>query len=241
MQCLVNLDLPLTIRLHLGDYARRAARGEYIRRPYVIGNDDYEAGLFKVIAVASNFTLPDLAWAIFNLASFTCPVSDAVLARSHFVPTYPYRYFGDFPKARLAISPSSGAWHGSEIGLIWRAEEAVSGEAATLAEKSISNYMSGAWATFAKNPQAGLSLAPYEWPSYNATANTLIRLADDNETAASYIDPATYDIACSVLEAVLTQIPGGFAGLATASPSVLASLGQFSNLTALGGGSEVGY
>ena len=223
------------------DYAQRAATGQYIQRPYLIGNNDYEAGLFKIVAAASNQTLPDLAWAIFNLASFTCPTSDAALARSYSVPTYRYRYFGEFPNARLTLNPSSGAWHGSEIGLIWQTETYVSGEADTSAEASISTYLSGAWAAFAKNPDKGLSDPPYGWPTYDPTGNTLIRLAYNNETTASYILPVTYDIACSVLESVLAKIPGGFTGLASASPSTLAPLGQFSNLTALGGGSEVGY
>ena len=223
------------------NYAQRAATGQYIQRPYLIGNNDYEAGLFKIVAAASNTTLSDLAWAIFNLASFTCPTSDAALARSFRVPTYRYRYFGEFPNARLTLNPSSGAWHGSEIGLIWQTETSVSGEADTSSEASISTNLSGAWSAFARNPDTGLSQPPYGWPTYDATGNTLIRLAYNNETTASYIFPVTYDIACPVLESVLAQVPGGFAGLTSASPSTLAPLGQFANLTALGGGSEVGY
>ena len=223
------------------DYPQRAATGQYIQKPYLIGNNDYEAGLFKIVAAESNTTLPDLAWAIFNLASFTCPAADTALARSLRVPTYRYRYFGEFPNTRLTLNPSSGAWHGSEIGVVWQTESDVSGEADTAAEASISTYLSGAWAAFARNPDIGLSLTPYEWPRYNAMSDTLIRLAYNNETTASYISPVTYDIACPVLEAVLAQVPGGFAGLASANTSTLALLGRFMNLTALGGGSEVGY
>ena len=224
-----------------GDYPQRAATGQYIQRPYLVGNNDYEAGLFKIVAAEANTTLPDLSWAIFNLASFTCPAADTALARSLRVPTFRYRYFGEFPNSRLTLNPNSGAWHGSEIGLIWQIGPDASGEPNTLAEASFSTYLSGAWAAFAKNPDVGLSQPPYQWPKYDAKEATLIRLAYDNETTASYIFPETYDQVCPVLEAVIAQVPGGFAGLALASPSTLAPLGQFKNLTALGGGSEVGY
>lgn len=224
-----------------GDYPRRAATGQYIQRPLFIGNNDYEAGLFKIVAETSNTTLPDLSWAIFDLASFTCPAADTALARSMHVPTYRYRYFGEFPNTRLTLNPSSGAWHGAEIGVVWQSAADVSGVPNTVAEASISTYLSGAWAAFAKNPDMGLSQRPYGWPRYDANEATLIRLAYDNETTASYIHPVTYDIACSTLETVLAQVPGGLLNLGSANPATLAPLGQFSNLTALGGGSEVGY
>ncbi len=224
-----------------GDYPQRAATGQYIQRPLFLGNNDYEAGLFKIVAAASNTTLPDLSWAIFNLASFTCPAADTALARSLHVPTYRYRYFGEFPNTRLTLNPSSGAWHGAEIGIVWQTAADVSGEPNTPAEASISTYLAGAWSAFAKNPEMGLSQRPYGWPRYDADQATLIRLAYNNETSASYILPVTYDIACPVLEAVLAKVPGGLTGLGTANVSTLAPLGQFANLTTLGGGSEIGY
>ena len=224
-----------------GDYPQRAATGQFIQKPLFVGNNDYEAGLFKIVAEASNTTLPDTFWAIFDLASFTCPAADTALARSMHVPTYRYRYFGEFPNTRLTLNPSSGAWHGAEIGVIWQTAGNVSGVPNTPAETSISAYLSGAWATFAKNPDMGLSQRPYGWPRYEANEATLIRLAYKNETSASYIYPVTYDSACPVLESVLAQVPGGLTGLGSADPSIIAPLGQITNLTALGGGSEVGY
>lgn len=71
--------------------------------------------------------------------------------------------------------------------------------------------------------------------------DTLIRLAYNNETTASYIFPSTYDAACTVLQAVFPQVSGGFTGLGSANASKLVSLARFTNLTALGGGSEIGY
>jgi len=224
------------------DYAARAAAGQFTQKPYFTGNNDYEAGLFKIIAAAAGIQLPDLGWAIFDLSTFTCPASNAALARFvHGVPTWRYRYFADFPNVRLTLNPDSGAWHGAEIGIVWQTTVDASGEANTAPEASISQYLSGAWAAFAKNPATGLSSAPYSWPRYNPLGDTLIRLAYNNETDASYVFPVTYDLACPVVEAVLALIPGGTAGLASASPSTLAPLAQFGNLTAMGGGNAATY
>ena len=153
-----------------GDYPARAAAGNFIKEPYFIGNNDYEAGLFKILAQADNATanLPDIYWSLFNLITFTCPVADAAAARAaQDVPVYRYRYFGEFPNLRLTVNPSSGAWHGSEIPIVWGTAEDVSGEANTAPESSISAYLQGAWAAFAKDPAGAFAQAPYSYPTYN--------------------------------------------------------------------------
>ena len=229
-------------KIVFSNYTARAAAGQFTRRPYFTGNNDYEAGLFKIIAAAAGTQLSDVDWAISNLFTYSCPVSDAALARFvHGVPTWRYRYFGDFPNLRLTVDPDSGAWHGAEINIVWRTTVDASGEADTAPEASISRYLSRAWATFAKNPATGLSNAPYSWPRYDPHGNTLIRLAYNNETEASYIFPVTYDLACPVIEALLASLPGGLAGLLSADLSTLAPLSQFKNLTAMGGGNAATY
>ena len=224
------------------DYAARAAAGNFTRRPYFTGNNDYEAGLFKIIGAAAGIQIPDLDWAIYDLSTFSCPAANAALARSaRGVPTWRYRYFADFPNLRLTPKPDSGAWHGAEIYAVWQTAADASGDADTAHEASIGRYLAGAWAAFAKAPATGLSSPPYSWPRYDPHADTLIRLAYDNETRASYVFPVTYDLACPVVEAVLAGIPGGFLGLSSASPSTLAPLAQFGNLTAMGGGNAATY
>ena len=83
------------------------------------------------------------------------------------VPTWRYRYYGEFPNTRLTLSPSSGAWHLSDLFQIWQTAEDCSGAPNTPAETAISRYMQGAWAAFAKDPANGLSKGPYRWPEYN--------------------------------------------------------------------------
>ena len=150
------------------DYSARAKAGKFIKKPYFTGNNDYEAGLFKYTALFSGIQLSDLQWAIFNLAAFSCPTAAAAAHRSHYgVPTWRYRYFGEFENLRLTDSPSSGAYHASEIFAVWGTSEDCSQENNTAAETELSKYLQGAWAAFAKDPQQGLSKGNYNWPRYN--------------------------------------------------------------------------
>ena len=229
-------------RLVFPDYAARASAGQFTHRPYLTGNNDYEAGLFKRLAAEAGIQLPAIDWAIYDLVTFSCPAATAALARSsNGVPTWRYRYYADFPNLRLTSTPDSGAWHGAEMYALWQTAASASGDPDTPAEKSISRYVAGAWASFAKDPTSALERAPFSWPRYEPNGNTLIRLGYDNETEASSVFPVTYDLACPVIEAVLADIPGGFLGLPYANASTLAPLGQFGNLTAMGGGNAATY
>ena len=150
------------------DYSARLKAGRFIKKPYFTGNNDYEAGLFKYTATFSGAQLSDLEWAIFNLAVFSCPPGNAARQRSqHGVPTWRYRYFGEFENLRLTVNPCSGAYHASEIYTVWRTAEDCSGVNDTAAETGISKYLQGAWAAFAKDPGGGLSTGTYNWPRYN--------------------------------------------------------------------------
>lgn len=149
------------------DYDVRGPAGNFIQRPYLIGNNNYEAGLFRILATAGGVNISDIEWCLFDLIIFTCPVSQAASYRQLRVPTYRYRYYADFPNLRLTLNPPSGAWHGSEIATIWGTAEEASGEVDTTPELSISNYLQGAWASFAKNPETAFDSAPYFLPQYN--------------------------------------------------------------------------
>ena len=134
----------------------------------LLGNNDYEAGIIKVLFASMGMPPWSLKqWAILNLQTFTCPVGATAQARaSSKVPTWRYRYFGEFPNLRLTADPSSGAWHGSEIATVFETAEGAGG-INTAAQTAITKYIMGAWATFAKNPTRGLSSAPYRWPRYD--------------------------------------------------------------------------
>ena len=248
-------------KIVFSDYGARANAGNFVKKPYFTGNNDYEAGLFKYTATFSNTQLSDLEWALFNLATFSCPAASAAAHRSHYgVPTWRYRYFGEFENLRLTDNPSSGAYHASEIYTVWQTVEDCTGVNNTSVETEISKYLQGAWAVFAKDPVRGLSGGNYKWPRYNTrgrcygffinckcalltiSGNNLIRLGYGNETTASYQSPAVYDLACPTLERALASTPGGLSGIiGNTNSAKYQSLLRFTNLTAMGGGSEVGY
>ena len=72
--------------------------------------------------------------------------------------------------------------------------------------------------------------------------NSLVRLAYNNETTASFISPIRYDLACPALQGASAAIPSGLASLLGGNSLLsLPSLASFSNLTAMGGGLEIGY
>ena len=82
-----------------------------------------------------------------------------------------------------------------------------------------------------------------EWASMLISqGESLVRIAYNNETTASFIAPVRYDLACPALQAALAANPGGLGSLIGGnSPPDLSSLANYSNLTAMGGGLEVGY
>ncbi|KAL8972888.1 MAG: hypothetical protein Q9197_002584 [Variospora fuerteventurae] len=211
----------------LADYTVAGSQGRFIKKPMLLGNTDYEAGMMKVLFGSRDRTLTLDQWAIVNLQYFTCPVASAGQWRAqNNVPVWRYRYYGEFPNLRLTIDPSSGAWHGSEIATVFGTAP-LAGLPNTAAQESITQYIMSAWAAFAKNPSSALSSAPFQWPLYDPDGATLIRLAHNNSTQPSFIDPITYDYACPLI-----LRPGG-----PDKPG----LANIKNLTQLGGGSEMGY
>lgn len=204
------------------DYPARSAAGNFIKVPLLGGNADYEAGLFATIAALQNVTYPRSFWDTFNLEGFTCPAAvRANISISAGVPTWRYRYFGDFPNLRLTSVPDSGAWHASELPVIFdNFPPAGNGvPASTDAEISIGNYMRGAWAAFAKDPANGLKNYQGGWPTYDPAGNTLIRLAYNNVTGTNLAMPNVYDSACLTKFAYNGTSNGTATTTATAKPT----------------------
>ncbi|KAH7395874.1 putative carboxylesterase [Cadophora sp. MPI-SDFR-AT-0126] len=173
----------------------RAAAGKLIRKPWLIGNNDNEAGLFEVLFGARGITFPPSYWKLQNQFSFNCKISLRAKAAALKVPTWRYHYFGDFPNLALSISPPSGAWHGSEIPMVFGPDldiQNVTGR--TTEQQRVGEYMQGAWAAFVKDPEKGLK--KYGWPRYNPDSKTLVRLAYENQTSANLGLPADYDFTC---------------------------------------------
>ncbi|KAK7964099.1 cholinesterase precursor [Apiospora saccharicola] len=154
------------------DYEARAAAGRFARIPMLTGNNDFEAGWYKLSAYAVRINLTEAQWDLYNERAFTCPSAYTANYRAQYgVPTWRYRYFGDWDNLRLyngtaGLGPrGSGAYHGSEIEMVFGTARDVSGLETTHEEAATSRYMMGAWAAFARDPKRGLT--GYGWPSYD--------------------------------------------------------------------------
>ncbi len=205
--------------------------------PMLVGNNNYEAGLFRTEFALGGLFFSDAFWDDFTLQEFTCPAGiRANASLSAGIPTWRYRYFGVFPD--LAISSEAGTYHGAELPIIFDTVPAT--PPPTQAEISIANYMRGAWAAFAKDPQNGLS--NYGWPSYNTSHDTLIRLAYNNITGTNVINPYKYDADCVFVNVSSTnssfspQLPDLGANVTPTAAASSSFASQTSTGTATGSG-----
>lgn len=186
------------------DYTTLGKRGAFAKIPYLAGNNDYEAGTYRISAFNANITLSPAQWDLFNERSFTCPTKYATdFHVAHGVPTWRYRYMGDFENLRLYNSwgeyPSSGAYHGAELSELFGTAENVSGEAGSAEQQRFSRYMQGAWAAFGRDPWHGLS-EEYGWPGYHESIESLVELAPGGGVLREFVDPDIYDWRCPPVE-----------------------------------------
>lgn len=83
--------------------------------------------------------------------SFTCPAG--ILANDSRAAGYStWRYYFNTTFANTQIFPGAGAYHSSEIPIVWGTYPRVN---ATDGEKALSQYLQTAWAKFARNPLSG--------------------------------------------------------------------------------------
>jgi carboxylesterase type B len=95
---------------------------------------------------------------------FECPAAKAAFLRTRQgVPTWRYRWFGEYPNTFLFSG--SGAWHESEISFVFGTVEEMTHVANVPVEDKVQQYMMGAWAGFVRNPKN--ALRKLGWPKYD--------------------------------------------------------------------------
>lgn len=183
------------------DYEAMALNGSFARIPYLLGNTHFEAGWYKLSAYAAKKNLSEAQWDLFNQRAFTCPTGAMARYRSqNHVPTWRYRYHGQWDNLRLynataGLGPrGSGAYHGSDIEMVFGTGPDVSLVNNSGQEDSVSVYMMRAWAAFARDPPTGLT--SYGWPAYDPDGQILVQLALNNSAVASFANPSLYDSPC---------------------------------------------
>ncbi|RYP14768.1 hypothetical protein DL765_006145 [Monosporascus sp. GIB2] len=163
--------------------------------PMMIGNTDNESGFFRVFVDEPD---SDEFWQQQNQVRFNCPAAARALASVRDGnPTWRYRWHGVFPNTILSTRPPSGAYHGSEIevlfGTVGQDEIPNTDE-----EDSIGWYMRRAWAAFAKDPVYGLLRCGEGWPRYVTNESTLIRIGYENRTGPNLAIGNLYDLGCKL-------------------------------------------
>ncbi|KAH7410617.1 Alpha/Beta hydrolase protein [Cadophora sp. MPI-SDFR-AT-0126] len=212
-------------KIVFSNYTQLAIDGKFSKLPLLLGSADYEAGLFRVLDSFRNQTNSDEYYKAFNALGFTCPGAQrAAYSIAQDVPTWRYRWFGAFPNTQLTTVPYSGAWHASELAVLFN-NTPTGGNVPndTEAEIAIGKYMRGAWAAFAKNPSDGLSSYEEGWPQYVPGEETLVRLGYQNMTGANLALGTMYDGNCKTNFAGGNGTAGNSTGSGSGSPTASGS------------------
>lgn len=179
------------------DYVSLTKAGSFAKVPIFFGHNHNEDGYYRIPAYGNGGVTPtDDQVKLFLLESFTCPISYQAEARSrNGVSAWAYRYMADWDNTRLF--PTSGAYHGVDLHMIFGASEDVSGIAPTQDQKELTKIMQHAWFSFSDDPQSGLSRLG--WPEFDPNTESLILLGKDTQPRVDFVKPSTYDAPCSTI------------------------------------------
>lgn len=131
----------------------------------LVGNSANEGGIANInnSTFFSQFFGPGVTSEALNLV-MTCASRNTARARKAAgVKVWRYRYFGDWPNSYIA--DGAGAYHGSEMPMVFGSTEYYRNVSDTSEEAKVVKSMMGAWATFAKDPECGL--ARLGWPEFD--------------------------------------------------------------------------
>ncbi|KAK0612073.1 Alpha/Beta hydrolase protein [Immersiella caudata] len=151
-------------------YPDNAAARAGVARAYAVGSD----WLIRSESEARNLLHSDY--------QFACTTTyDANLMASIGIPTWRYLFNASFPNGRRA-------GHGSDVGFLFGSSQ--SNDVHTI----LSRRIQGAWASFAKNPQAGPG-----WAKYGSAPKSLGNLGGEGDRKSITLsDPQVVDSRCHV-------------------------------------------
>nr|OQO27277.1 hypothetical protein B0A51_04913 [Rachicladosporium sp. CCFEE 5018] len=174
-------------------YKALFAQGTSAKIPQLLGNNNREQGYYVIPAYGRGINTTEAQGQQFLLESFTCANDYEARARtSQGVPVWQYRFFADWNNTRLY--PTSGAYHGTELGMLFGNSVDVSGIPPEPAQVQLTRVMQKAWVAFANDPKEGLK--KYGWPRFDPAGKTLIRLGYENSAVPSFVLPSTYSAGC---------------------------------------------
>ncbi|KAF5354809.1 hypothetical protein D9756_005707 [Leucocoprinus leucothites] len=182
------------------DAAARAAAGNFLKVPLLVGTTQHEGDLFVVGAALLSppgFAPPlvtELASDLQTELLFTCPASNTALDRLNAgVSTWRYQYQAVFRD--ISTRPDLRAWHASELSIVFGTYNQSKEIPKTQDEVALSRYMQSAWVAFARDPQHGLS--NFGWPKYDPATQSLVQLGNFfNRSSATFGSVKEIDFTC---------------------------------------------
>lgn len=163
-------------------------------QPQLLGNNHNEQGYYVIPAFGRGINTTAAQRDQFLLESFTCSNDfRARMGRANNVPTWMYRYFGDWANTRLY--PNSSAYHGTELQMLFGNSGDVSGIPPSASQVQLTKVMQHAWFAFANDPVNGLS--ELGWPQFELGKKTLVRLGLENSPEPGFVKPEMYSGSCS--------------------------------------------
>ena len=182
----------------LSTYRTRGVTGQFAPLPYLAGTTDHESGFYRLAALSQKIDLSPSQWLSYESQGFTCPTRQSLLYRTtHNVPAYRYRYFGTW--SNLELYPGSGAYHGSDLHMVFGGDEDITGVEGTREERWTREYMQRAWGAFVRKPDGGVE-REMGWPRYVEGVDGmsgLVRLGLEGNAAASYVGAELWDGGCA--------------------------------------------
>ncbi|CZT46053.1 related to triacylglycerol lipase V precursor [Rhynchosporium secalis] len=175
-------------RIVFGNYTERAAMGILSTLPAIIGMDANE-GMFLAPydPAGSNQTIATQI----SYAYFWCPATKSTYERlAANRTTYRYFYAGNF--TNVSPNPWIGAYHSSELPLIF-GTDGLNGESTTF-EKEVSYVMQDAYLAFARDPVKGLE--EVGWPVYESKGG-LVREFAEGGIAAKMVPLTEIEDGCA--------------------------------------------
>ncbi|CAD0018267.1 unnamed protein product [Aureobasidium pullulans] len=182
-------------KLVFSDYPARAAAGRFARKPVIVGHTANEAASLVPWPI-NNVTEGPYEPTVIStdLVAWVCPAKNITDVRSSFgIPIYRYQYAGRWPN----LNPLTwlGAWHSSDIPMIFGTHELLQVGNSTELQIKTSHAMQDHIVAFAKDPINGP--ASFGW-NRAATGGQVAQFGA-NWTAVQYVHHEVVDGACDGL------------------------------------------
>ncbi|KAF1982810.1 alpha/beta-hydrolase [Aulographum hederae CBS 113979] len=183
-------------KLIFSDYQALNREGRFAKRPLLVGNTNNENGLGTPgkgnVTIQRPLTSYNLTTRAPLSITIACGTQFAAAARAaHGVPVWRYLYEGDYPNQNLG---GWGAWHGSEIAMVFGTAELVSRMPDTENERTMSHVMMVAWTEFAKDPVEGWKRM--NWPSYDPEKETVVKIGGKDSSKVEFVGRGVNDDSC---------------------------------------------